>query len=159
MTSITYSAPILVHTQIVGLLIGKNGAYFRDMAKFSNAKLHLQSYEDMPEGSRERVLIISGSKNEIIAALSKVFERIESRSQSGEEDSQNKQLIKWIIPQSLCGTLIGRGGEGIKKINELSGSWVKVAHSEEFSPGLDERWLTWILLRLLDGLPLDSLHV
>ena len=135
-----YLFSILVPTQIVGLLIGKNGAYFRDMSRLSTAKLFLQSYEDMPENCRERVLIVSGSKLAIIQALSKVFDRIRCRSQTTESSDQDStQLIKWVIPQSLCGPLIGRGGEGIKKINELSGSWVKVAHLEEFTSGVDER--------------------
>lgn len=140
MMSERYLFSILVPTQIVGLLIGKNGAYFRDMSKQSSSKLFLQSYEDMPENCRERVLIVSGNKLSIVQALGKVFGRIRCRSQTPEATEQEStQLIKWVIPQSLCGPLIGRGGEGIKKINELSGSWVKVAHLEEFTSGVDER--------------------
>lgn len=62
-------------------------------------------------------------------------------SQAGSCESQldGNQIIKWVILQSDCGNLIGRGGEGIKKINELSGSWVKVAHLEDSVRGAKER--------------------
>jgi hypothetical protein len=62
-------------------------------------------------------------------------------SQAGSCESQvdGNQIIKWVILQSDCGNLIGRGGEGIKKINEVSGSWVKVAHLEDSVRGAKER--------------------
>lgn len=57
-----------------------------------------------------------------------------------EETNSNFDLIKWVIPQSLCGKLIGKGGNGIKHINTSSGAWVKIAHIEEISPGENERY-------------------
>ena len=143
-----YSLSILVPTQFVGLLIGKNGSCFRDLAKSSKCRLFLQSYEDIPELSRERVLTMNGAKASVLVALRKVIEIIQPctksmGSQVGTWESQadGNQIIKWVILQSDCGTLIGRGGEGIKRINELSGSWVKVAHLEDSVRGVKERYV------------------
>ena len=62
-------------------------------------------------------------------------------SQAGSCESQldGSQIIKWVILQANCGNLIGRGGEGIKRINEISGAWVKVAHLEDSVRGAKER--------------------
>lgn len=75
-------------------------------------------------------------------------------SQVGTWESQadGNQIIKWVILQSDCGTLIGRGGEGIKRINELSGSWVKVAHLEDSVRGVKER------LVYIRGTPEQNIH-
>ena len=51
----------------------------------------------------------------------------------------NQQILKWIIPQNSCGVLIGRGGDGIRRINDMTGAWVKVAHIEEFRQCATER--------------------
>jgi transcription antitermination factor NusA-like protein len=149
-----YNLSILIPTQFVGLLIGKNGSCFRDLAKISKCRLFLQSYEDIPELSRERVLTLVGTKISVLIALRKVIELIQpctkSMSATGlggigssggweMQQSDGNQIIKWVISQSDCGTLIGRGGEGIKRINELSGSWVKVAHLEDSVRGVNER--------------------
>ena len=141
-----HSLSIVVPTQFVGLLIGKNGSCFRELAKTSKCRLFLQSYEDIPELSRERVLTMTGTKMSVLVALRKVIEIIQPctksmGSQVGTWESQadGSQIIKWVILQSDCGTLIGKLGEGIKRINELSGSWVKVAHLEDSVRGVKER--------------------
>lgn len=72
-----YSMSILIPTQFVGLLIGKNGSCFRDLAKSSQCKLCLQSYEDIPELSRERVLAMNGTKHSVLVALRKIIELIQ----------------------------------------------------------------------------------
>ena len=72
-----YTMSILVPTQFVGLLIGKNGSCFRDLAKISQCRLYLQSYEDIPELSRERVLAMIGTKQSLLLALRKIIELIQ----------------------------------------------------------------------------------
>lgn len=134
----TFTVCTLISTSMVGLLIGKNGASFREMAESSQTKLFLQSHEDMPESSRGRALILTGTKDTILLALNKIFDRIILKSLEINED--DSYLVKWVIKQCFCGILIGRNGDGIKKINEFSGAWVKVAHLEEFVSGTDERY-------------------
>lgn len=72
-----YNLSILVPTQFVGLLIGKNGSCFRDLAKSSLCRLYLQAYEDIPELSRERVLSMNGTKQAVLVALRKIIELIQ----------------------------------------------------------------------------------
>ena len=128
---------VVVPTSMIGLLIGKNGSSFQELSRLANVRLYLQAHEDMPEKSRERILIMCGFPENLTTVLSKIFHRIRFKSKIARED--DCQLIKWVIKQSNCGTLIGRNGEGIKSINRLSGSWVKVAHLEEYISGEHER--------------------
>lgn len=139
---------LLVSTQIVGLLIGKNGATLREIISESSANIFFQSIEDLPECCSQRIISVVGSRGAILQAVARIVNRVQlmgghfskdGRPDPAEIADHNKQLMKWIIPQYLCGALIGRGGEGIKRINDVSGAWVKVAHTEEFNPGLNER--------------------
>lgn len=113
----------------------------------------------MPFNSAERVLIIQGSPDGVLSALEQVVERLQrakkgtspssaSGATSGdlptfEEDSWKdlETVVKWVVPQAVCGALIGKSGKGIKKINMESGAWVKVAHTEEYSPETNERYI------------------
>ena len=72
-----FSLSILVPTQFVGLLIGKSGSCFRDLAKSTQCRLYLQAYEDIPELSRERVLGMNGSKQSVLLALRRIIELIQ----------------------------------------------------------------------------------
>jgi predicted RNA-binding protein YlqC (UPF0109 family) len=146
-----------VATQMVGLIIGKSGAFFREISHDSKVKLFLQTTQDMPSESRERVLIIVGNRISVISAIRKIYSKIQQANEKSNskfskpsskfsdsnlspfDNSKGEEMIKWIVPQTRCGSLIGKRGEGIKSINTLSGSWVKVAHVEELSPGTNER--------------------
>merc|ERR1712070_503591 len=58
----------------------------------------------------------------------------------GEEKINEDQItVRWIISNDKIGHLIGRGGDGIKEINNDSGAWVKVAHSMEMPSDSTER--------------------
>lgn len=136
------SLTLLIPTQIVGLLIGKNGKSISEIVGDSDCSLTFQSITDMPTHSTYRILCVMGSKESVLQAISRIIQR--AQFMKGHGDSQDleyhslPQLMKWIIPQRLCGALIGRGGDGIKKINDISGAWVKVAHADEFH-GASER--------------------
>jgi polyribonucleotide nucleotidyltransferase len=155
---------IAVPTDAIGLLIGKAGKTLTKISKESGARVSLQAYDDIEYGSRERAVIIHGIRHSIVTALKLIIAIFVARKttcmtsldstpstnvfNSGENETtkeistnnSNFELLKWIIPQSMCGKLIGKGGDGIKLINSKSGAWVKIAHIEEISPGTDERY-------------------
>ena len=97
----------------------------------------------MPAGTKERCVVIWGPVDSLVTAESLILSKVEVRrpKTEGEEvvADSGKYLLKWLIPNYMCGLLIGRHGDGIKQINEASGAWVKVAHEQESAPGAPER--------------------
>lgn len=129
---------VAVPTEAVGYLIGKAGKTLNELADNSNCRLYLQGHHDISVGAKERAIIIEGSVSNALEALHRLFLKLSLRNNKSASDVE---LVKWSIPQSMCGILIGRGGEGIKHIHAETGSWVKVAHIEEALPGDSERFV------------------
>ena len=149
----------VVPTKYVGLIIGKSGTFSKRILNETQAQLVFQLKDDMPENSQERAVAIFGECKEIYRVVDRIFEHIdnsmknsphtesksEQSSKSSEHDneyggsSRDESLVKWLISQSVCGSLIGKKGDGIKSIYRMSGAWVKVAHADEYSNKNAER--------------------
>lgn len=155
-----FTVMLAIPSDSVGLLIGKSGAHFKQMSEFSGAEISLQHATDILPRSAERALVITGSIESLLKAMKITLSRLgitldtsnqreihpeEDDLQAMSETSNRDQskprgaITKWIIPQSMCGALIGKTGQGIKKINSETGAWVKVAHNEEYSVDPSER--------------------
>lgn len=97
----------------------------------------------MPRFSHERGIIISGRLEEIIKAESLILEKIKNRRPKDriEQVSSDNSIdvFRFTIKSSLSGRLIGKGGEFIKHIHDVTGAWVKVAHEQESAPGSADR--------------------
>lgn len=137
---------VLIPTTAVGLLIGKGGQFFKFMGHLSGAKLYLQSFEEMVAGSRDRTLSITGTRESVMSAVQMVLQRLQAQLSEEQteqlrrsDETLDKAVLQWIIPQSMTGFLIGKHGSRIKMINEHSGAWVKIAHPEEVPPSMGER--------------------
>jgi len=142
MSNITnYKILLSIPTDAVGLLIGKEGKTFNEISVQSNAKLSLQLHHDICKGSRERSVIIEGDVKSIARAIKIIIHKLSCRNLSGDVGSEKTELIKWVVSQSRCSMIIGRGGNGIKAIHASSGAWVKIAHIEEACPGEGQRLL------------------
>lgn len=140
---------VSIPTDAVGLIIGKSGKNLTKISQESQAKVFLQSHHDVQNGSHERMLIVDGDEESIIKAMRMIMTSLVERKASSfandilssvdSNGEKTSELVKWLIPDQLCGVLIGKGGDGIKSINSASGAWVKIAHVEEASPGSEER--------------------
>lgn len=155
-----YSLTLVIPTDVVGLLIGKvycfyvsslsclfillftlftfqQGATLREISAASGAKMSFQAFSDMPPRTKERCVVIWGPIEAIVAAVGLVLAKMEVRRPRSDGDGvmteNGKYLLKWLIPNYMCGLLIGRHGDGIKQINEASGAWVKVPHCSSVS--------------------------
>ncbi len=132
---ILFSVPI----NAVGLLIGKNGETLKFICRESSTAVTLQHFHDLPKGITERVIIIDmTSIPNFIKAYDLIIDKLKiyksslkTLKETIKSESDSIEVVKWRVNQSYCGLLIGRSGEKIKKIRELSGAWVKIAHIEE----------------------------
>lgn len=150
---------MLIPAAAVGLLIGKAGQFLKYIGHVSGATLKLQSFDEMALGTQERVLVVIGEDMLVVkCAVQVILMRLQTQhpmlfEDGGDDDDDDnhnnamhaakkkKKLVKWIIPQSAAGLLIGKQGSRIKMINDKSGAWVKLAHPEELAPSPDERFV------------------
>lgn len=141
----------VIPTKYVGFIIGKSGIYRKNVMVGTSAQFNFQLIDDIPDHTVERTTSLFGPIPDIIELLNRLFHRIDqacgknSISDNGDlEDVSTKEDIqKWLIPQSVCGSLIGRNGDGIKAIHRFSGAWVKIAHLDEFSNTHNERFVIY----------------
>jgi predicted PilT family ATPase len=77
---------LLVPTQAVGLLIGKNGSAFRNINQATGININFQSTEDIPDQNFQRVLCLRGENHTaVLTALSMVIEKLQQpRSVPGQ---------------------------------------------------------------------------
>jgi hypothetical protein len=92
------------------------------------ATLHLQP-ADPAIYNAERVLTVAATTmNPLMTALHMILSRLQSTK------SEHRDMVQWVIPQDKVGLVVGKQGHTIKKINELTKAWVKIANPEEPTP-------------------------
>lgn len=166
---VVYQIVLLLPSNSIGLVIGKSGMFFKEVLRETGVRFNIQYFGDIPHGSAQRSIIISGSKQAVLQAAVKVVLKMqaykpyessvdinlgidktpktensdEKDADTADESGNSEPItqIKWAIPQAVCGILIGKNGSRIKAINEQSGAWVKVAHLEESSFTSVERFV------------------
>ncbi|CAH1985602.1 unnamed protein product [Acanthoscelides obtectus] len=141
---------MLVPSAAAGAIIGKGGETIAQLQKETGARVKMSKSHDYYPGTSERVCLITGSSEAIMAVLDFIMDKIrekpdlskaifEADSKSNERDKQ----VKILVPNSTAGMIIGKAGNYIKQIKEQSGSYVQISQkSKEVS--LQERCITVI---------------
>ncbi|ESO04478.1 hypothetical protein HELRODRAFT_99711 [Helobdella robusta] len=108
----------------VGCIIGKKGDNIKALRNESGAKIQIS------DGSlSERIVTIRGTASQVIRAINLIGIKLEEDNNHSnyleEDDSLSFRLI---VPNSNCGSLIGRNGANIKELRERTGSKIQVAN-------------------------------
>ncbi|KDD75753.1 hypothetical protein H632_c515p0, partial [Helicosporidium sp. ATCC 50920] len=92
---------------------------------------------------QDRILLLSGSREQLLTALHLVLMRFQGESSSPAlravtaKDGENV-VLRVLVHSRLCGTLIGKGGATIRSFNENSGATFNISPPPTL-PGLTER--------------------
>lgn len=114
--------------------------------KFSNPLLHLQMskanvfYPGSLHYSQDRIILISGTVDQLLTALHIVLTRIRLEPRGDQETGKDDDRIelRLLVHSKLCGALIGKGGVTIKSFNEDNGARIHISPPPTH-PGLNER--------------------
>jgi heterogeneous nuclear rnp K-like protein len=143
----------LIVTQDASIIIGKGGSHVNEIREKSGAKVMVS--ESIP-GNPERILNVSGALDAVSKAcclhvfgcdsfthriLQQAFGLIVRRINDEPFDvpsvpGSRAVTIKFIIPNSRMGSVIGKGGSKIKEIQDASGA--RLNASEGMLPGSTE---------------------
>ncbi|CAM9290496.1 unnamed protein product, partial [Phaeothamnion confervicola] len=149
---------LLCPDEAMGMLIGRNGAALRQMREQSGAEIGLQEAPSVPPGARDRGVWLRGTATQVEAAQKIILDKLSSRRENtpamspaeadyktygdtppDESPPEVHRTLRWVVPNAQCGALIGRGGLGIKELEESSGCRVKVSLESDLPPGRDDR--------------------
>jgi len=135
---------LLIPVETVNIFMSRNSAVLKEISEQSGCKLMLQPAHSIPRGSKDRGLILNGYWEQIHSAELLVLQHLINRSPFEEyaDVPEGQELLKWFIPAESCGSLIGKGGETIRKITEVSGAKVKLISEEETPNSAIERIVT-----------------
>ncbi|KAJ1499012.1 hypothetical protein HMI56_004635, partial [Coelomomyces lativittatus] len=110
----------LVGMKEAGIVIGKGGSNIKAIRDASNARVAVS--EHVP-GVPERVLSITGAVDEVAKAYAQVSRNLNQgdlRGNSPDAVESTPLTLRFLIPHSRMGGVIGKGGQRIKEIQEES---------------------------------------
>ncbi|TCD66183.1 hypothetical protein EIP91_001677 [Steccherinum ochraceum] len=128
----------LIVTQDASIIIGKGGSHVNEIREKSGARVMVS--ESIP-GNPERILNVSGPLDAVSKAFGLIVRRINDEPfDKASVPGSRAVTIKFMIPNSRMGSVIGKGGTKIKEIQDASGA--RLNASEGMLPGSTERVLS-----------------
>ncbi|CAB4299478.1 unnamed protein product [Prunus armeniaca] len=133
----------LVSNAAAGSVIGKGGATITDFQSQSGARIQLSRNHEFFPGTTDRIIMVSGSINEILKAVDLILAKLLSELYSEEtDDVEPRTKLRLVVPNSSCGGIIGKGGSTIKSFIEGSQAGIKISPQDNNYFGLNDRLVT-----------------
>jgi len=134
----TISLRALIVTQDASIIIGKGGANISEIREKSGARVNVS---DTIPGNPERILTVSGQLDLVARAFGLIVRRINDEPfDVASVPGSRSVTIRFVIPNSRMGSVIGKGGGKIKEIQDASGA--RLQASEAMLPGSTDRLLS-----------------
>jgi len=128
----------LIVTQDASIIIGKGGTHVNEIREKSGARVMVS---DSIPGNPERILNVSGPLDAVSKAFGLIVRRINDEPFDVPSVPGSRAVtIKFMIPNSRMGSVIGKQGSKIKEIQDASGA--RLNASEGMLPGSTERVLS-----------------
>ncbi|CAK9317000.1 protein BTR1 [Benincasa hispida] len=133
----------LVSNAAAGSVIGKGGSTINDFQSQSGARIQLSRNHEFFPGTTDRIIMVSGSINEILKAMELVLAKLLSELHAEEgDDVEPRTKVRLIVPHSSCGAIIGKGGSTIKSFIEDSQAGIKISPQDNNYMGSTDRLVT-----------------
>ncbi|XP_024188790.1 protein BTR1 isoform X3 [Rosa chinensis] len=133
----------LVSNAAAGSVIGKGGATITDFQSQSGARIQLSRNHEFFPGTTDRIIMISGTINEILKAVELVLTKLLNELYSEESDDvEPRTKLRLIVPNSSCGGIIGKQGSTIKSFIEDSQAGIKISPQDNNYFGVNDRLVT-----------------
>lgn len=129
---------LLLNNAAAGSIIGKGGETITGIQTQSKARLQLSRSREFFPGTNERILLVSGTINECLAALHLIVTKLLDEEGTNVQVPQGVQ-VRIVLPNAGCGAVIGKGGATIRTFTEDSGAQIKLSDKDLAFPGVSDR--------------------
>lgn len=114
----------LANSREVGSIIGKKGDNVKKVREESGSRVNISD-----SSTPERIVTITGSTPEVIKAFSMICAKFEQDGQNFQLNSAMPLIMfRLVIPNSHCGSLIGKSGSNIKELREMTGATIQISN-------------------------------
>ncbi|OIW13212.1 hypothetical protein TanjilG_17655 [Lupinus angustifolius] len=133
----------LVSNSAAGSVIGKGGSTITDFQSQSGARIQLSRNHEFFPGTTDRIIMVSGTINEILSAVELILSKLLSELHiEDENDAEPKTKVRLIVPNGSCGGIIGKGGATVRSFIEDSQAGIKISPQDNNYYGLNDRLVT-----------------
>lgn len=129
---------ILVPTQFVGAIIGKEGLTIKNITKQTQSKVDIHRKENA--GATEKAITIHSSKEGCSQACRMILEIMEK--EANDTKIVEEVPLKILAHNSLVGRLIGKEGRNLKKIEQDTGTKITISALQDLTIYNQERTIT-----------------
>ncbi|XP_064419479.1 insulin-like growth factor 2 mRNA-binding protein 2a isoform X2 [Latimeria chalumnae] len=129
---------ILVPTQFVGAIIGKEGLTIKNVTKQTQSKVDIHRKENA--AAAEKPITIHSTPEGCTAACRMILEIMQK--EANETKSAEEIPLKILAHNSLVGRLIGKEGRNLKKIEQETGTKITISSLQDLTIYNPERTIT-----------------
>ncbi|EOY18873.1 PREDICTED: protein BTR1 isoform X2 [Theobroma cacao] len=133
----------LVSNAAAGSVIGKGGSTITEFQSKSGARIQLSRNHEFFPGTSDRIIMISGTIDEVLKAMELILAKLLNELNiEDNDDVEPRTKVRLIVPNSSCGSIIGKGGATIKSFIEDSQAGIKISPQDNNFYGLNDRLVT-----------------
>ncbi|XP_031439798.1 insulin-like growth factor 2 mRNA-binding protein 2a isoform X2 [Clupea harengus] len=129
---------LLVPTQFVGAIIGKEGLTIKNVTKQTQSKVDIHRKENA--GAAEKPITIHSTPEGCSAACRMILDIMQK--EANDTKVTEEIPLKILAHNSLVGRLIGKEGRNLKKIEEETGSKITISSLQDLTIYNPERTIT-----------------
>uniref|UniRef100_A0A1A8PW94 Insulin-like growth factor 2 mRNA binding protein 2a n=2 Tax=Nothobranchius TaxID=28779 RepID=A0A1A8PW94_9TELE len=129
---------MLVPTQFVGAIIGKEGLTIKNVTKQTQSKVDIHRKENA--GAAEKPITIHSTPEGCSSACHMILDIM--RKEANETKMTEDIPLKILAHNSLVGRLIGKEGRNLKKIEEETGTKITISSLQDLTIYNPERTIT-----------------
>lgn len=138
------SIRFLITNAAAGSVIGKGGVTINEFQSQSGARIQLSRNHEYFPGTSDRIIALNGTIKEVLTAFHLILSKILSEAEKDTGQDMKSNQVRLIIPNAVCGAIIGKGGATIKSFVEESNASIKLSPLEQSIPGVNDRIVTII---------------
>ncbi|XVE68754.1 hypothetical protein DITRI_Ditri09bG0094900 [Diplodiscus trichospermus] len=133
----------LVSNTAAGSVIGKGGSTITEFQSKSGARIQLSRNHEFFPGTLDRIIMVSGTIDDVIKAMELILAKLLNELNiEDNDDVEPRTKVRLIVPNSSCGSIIGKGGATIKSFIEGSQAGIKISPQDNNFYGLNDRLVT-----------------
>lgn len=129
----TVQIKVLIPSAAVGALIGKGGETMRNLKNDTGCRVQMSKNQEFYHGTTERICFVKGKISSAMIVMSAILEKIQEKVE-GHHPSDPFDLkgldrtreMKFIVPNTSAGMVIGKNGTSIKEIRETTTANIQI---------------------------------